>query len=225
MTARRRQFAAGQVHLHRLIASPQADLAPGRVVHDADRGRLGRRTHQHLACVSERLEAARDVHGVAHGRVVAARPQRPHQHFAGVDADADLQVEPSLGVEGFQRALHAERGAQRTLGVVLVCRRRAEQREDRVADDLVDGASECGHVGHEPLEALVDEVLDLFGIGGLAHRGEPDQIGEQHRDDTSFLGLHQQLAAARAEACALRDLGGARRTRHRGSLERHRKPA
>ena len=219
VAAGRRQLAAGHEDRHGLVTPAQADLAPGRVVHNGSRGRLRRRAHQHLAGFGERLQPARDVHRVAHGRVVAARPQRPHQHLAGVDADADAQVEIALGVESLQRALHAERGPQRPLRVVFVRRGRAEQRQDRVADDLVDRAPERRHVGHEPLEALVDQMLDLFGVGGLAHRGEPDQVGEQHRDDAALLGRDEQVAAGMAEACALRDLSGARRTLHRGILE------
>ena len=41
---------------------------------------------------------------------------------------------------------------------------RAEQRDDGVADDLVDAAAEGVDVGDEPLEAPVDEVLHLLRV-------------------------------------------------------------
>ena len=40
-----------------------------------------------------------------------------------------------------------ERGAHGSLGVVLVCDRRAEDGHDRVADELLDGASEALELG------------------------------------------------------------------------------
>ena len=44
-------------------------------------------------------------------------------------------------------------GADRALGVVLVRDGRAEERDERVADDLVDLAAERRDLGGEPLEA------------------------------------------------------------------------
>ena len=93
--------------------------------------------------------------------------------------------------------LHAEPGPNGALGVVLVGDRGAEEGEDGVADDLVDPAAEVGDVGGEPLEAAVDEVLDLLGVAGLGEVGEPDQVGEQHGDDAALVGTGRQGAAAR----------------------------
>ena len=55
-----------------------------------------------------------------------------------------------LGVEPLEGPLHLERGAHRALGVVLVGDGRAEQRDERVADDLVDLAAVGLHVGARP---------------------------------------------------------------------------
>ena len=71
---------------------------------------------------------------------------------------------PDAGGCSRDRLLHAQRGAHRPLGVVLVGHRRAEQGDDGVADDLVDPPAEGGDVVHQPLEAAVDEVLHLLGV-------------------------------------------------------------
>ena len=53
-----------------------------------------------LSGLGQRLQPAGHVHHVAHGRVVAAGPQRADQHLAGVDADAQLHVDADLGGDG-----------------------------------------------------------------------------------------------------------------------------
>jgi hypothetical protein len=78
--------------------------------------------------------------------------------------------------------------------------RRAEQRQDRVADDLVDPTTEGLDVEDESLETAVDEVLDVFGVSRFGHRREPDKVGEQDGDDSSLVGpTLQRLTAGRAE--------------------------
>ena len=49
--------------------------------------------------------------------------------------------------------LHAQPGADRALGIVLVGDRRAEDRDERVADDLVDLTAVGHDLGREPFEA------------------------------------------------------------------------
>ena len=119
------------------------------------------------------------------------------------------------GVAVGDGALHGECGTHGALGIVLVRDRRTEQREDRVADDLVDLAAVGGDVGDESLERVVDDVLHLLGIAGLRQAGEADEIGEEHGDDAAFVrtALHRR-AAGRAEACTLHQRGPARRARH-----------
>ncbi len=65
---------------------------------------------------------------------------------------------------GPQRLLHGQRGPHGPLGVVLVGDRSAEEGDDGVADDLVDHPAEGGDVGRQPLEAAVDQALDLLGV-------------------------------------------------------------
>jgi hypothetical protein len=66
--------------------------------------------------------------------------------------------------------------------MVLVGERRAEQRHDPVAHDLVDGALVAMHSFHHPLEDGVEEFPRLLGIaiGKQLHRAL--QIGEGDGD-------------------------------------------
>ncbi|MNS82851.1 hypothetical protein D3C72_1166090 [compost metagenome] len=86
------------------------------------------------------LHPRRDVDGVADRIVVRVQivlADRAHDHFAGVDADPDLQrdalLQPEPVAVPLHRLLHAQRGVERALGVVLVGDRCAEQRQDAVA--------------------------------------------------------------------------------------------
>ena len=116
---------------HRLVLD---DRLGGGVGRRPDEDAPGRRGH---------LQPLGDVDRVTKRGVVAAGPQRPDQHLAGVHPDAHLHAdEPSrAGVLG-ERLLHPQRGAHGPLGVVLVGDGRPEQRHDGVADDLVDAPAE-----------------------------------------------------------------------------------
>jgi hypothetical protein len=89
-----------------------------------------------------------------------------------------------------------EGGAHRALGVVLVGDRGAEERQHGVADDLVDPSTERLDVLHQPLEAPVDQPLDLLGIAMLRQGGEPHDVGEQHGDHPPLVPPHLQVGAA-----------------------------
>ena len=104
-----------------------------------------------------------------------------------------------------ERLLHPQGGPDGPLGVVLVGDRRAEQGDDGVADDLVDPAAEGIDVGDEPLEAAVDQVLDLLRVHRLGQRGVPDEVREEDRHDPTLVSPQAQvLSALRAEASACR---------------------
>ena len=98
--------------------------------------------------------------------------------------------------------LHPQRGAHRTLGVVLVGDGGPEQRHDGVADDLVDAPAEGRDVAHEALEAPVDDALHLLGVAELRQRREADEVGEQDRGDASLVRPRrlQRVAAARGRS-------------------------
>jgi hypothetical protein len=181
--------------------------------------RDGGRTREHPTGRRQGLQARRGVHDVAHRRVVGAG-EDPHQHLAGVEADAHLDrpVEAGLADDARERVLHPQRGPRRALGVVLVGDGRTEQGDDGVTEQLVDTAAERLDVGDEPFEARVDEALHALGVEVLGERGVADEVGEQHRDDAPLLeraiGLRDRAPARRTEPCPLRHRMAAHPTRH-----------
>ncbi len=109
------------------------------------------------------LQARRDVDGVAHDAVLGDAADRSGHDHPGMDADAQAELDAALllhacGVVG-EDALHRERGAQCALRVVLVRDRRAEHDEDRVADELLDGAVVAHSLFREVLEDARHEHL------------------------------------------------------------------
>jgi hypothetical protein len=85
-------------------------------------------------------------------------------------------------------ALHPEPRAHRTLGVVLVRHRRAEDRHHVVADVLVDGAAVALHLLAEAHEGAVHERLHRLRVHPLGERGVAREVREQHRDLAALLG-------------------------------------
>ena len=174
----------------------------------------------------KRLEPSRDVHDVAHRRVVVGTTDATDDHLAGVDPDPHLDRPPEaiLGAECGQRLLHRQRRPNGAVGVVLVGDRRPEQGEDPVAEDLVDAAAIGLDVLDHPLECAVDQPLDPFGVEMLAEPGEPDDVSEEDGDDASLLasrGAHLP-ATERAEVRSLGELTRTRATLHpRRSYGRH----
>jgi hypothetical protein len=64
--------------------------------------------------------------------------------------------------------------------------RDAEDADDGVADELLDGAAVRLHdlAGGGVIDA--QDGVDIFGIGSLAHRREGDEVAEESRDDLAF---------------------------------------
>ena len=81
-----------------------------------------------------------------------------------------------------QRVADRERGAHRALRRVLVRDRRAEERHEAVAGELVDDALEAVDLVEREVEVLVEQLAVLLRIEPLGDRGRADEIAEQHRD-------------------------------------------
>ena len=99
---------------------------------------------EHLACPGSLLEAGRGVDRIAGDQSLPGR-RVACDHFPGVDTDAVLERDPvcllETLVQGAQGILHAPGGADSTERVVLVNAGEAEDRHDRIADELLDRAS------------------------------------------------------------------------------------
>ena len=79
-----------------------------------------------------------------------------------------------------------EAGPHRPLGVVLVGDRRAPDRHDRVADELLDRPAVAGdHLAGE-LEVAGEGVADLLRVALLGEGGEADEVGEEDRDEPAL---------------------------------------
>ena len=194
--AGRRDRRVGPPRGHELLPALDVDRLEGVVAHDAARGREGGRAHEDVARLGGALQPVGGVHHVAHRGVVAAGAERADEHLTGVDPDAHPDVDPELGRGERQRLLHPQGGTHGALGVVLVRGRRTEEGDDGVADDLVDPPTEGVDVGHEPLEAVVDQVLHLLGVTGLGQRGVADQVGEEDGDDPTLVPPQSQVLSA-----------------------------
>ena len=187
--------------------------------------------HDDRAGHRDAFHARRDVDRVPHRVVVGVQvlgADRAHHHFAGVDADADLQCDPlcqthAVGVAA-HLVLHAQRRIQRPLRMVFVRDRRAEQRQDAVAHRLGHIAFVVMHGLHHQRQCRVDQAARVFGIEIVDQRGRAGHVGEQRGDRLALAvrraaGLHRRLCRPDAFGQIGRgvfDGGAGRRRRARG---------
>ncbi len=103
--------------------------------------------------------------------------------------------------EPIERLVHLQGGTDRPVGIVLVRDRRAEEGQDGVAEDLVDGPPERLDVDDQPLERGVDQPFEALRVEMLRQRRVADHVGEQHGDHPPLLGRrgHDLVPAERAE--------------------------
>ena len=64
--------------------------------------------------------------------------------------------------------------------------RRTKERHHRVSDELLHRAAETLELGTQTLVIRAQNRLDVLRIELLSARGEPDQIGKQHRHDLTL---------------------------------------
>ena len=141
------------------------------------------------------LEASSGVDDVARGHALAGfgLGVEAHERLAGRDPDSQLEL--LLERELADR----ERCADCALGIVLVRGRCAEERHDRVADELLDGAAVALELGAHALVVGAQDRLDVLGIQRLGARGEADEVAEDDRDDLALatrVGHHAVLASS-----------------------------
>ena len=127
-----------------------------------------------------------------------------HQRLARVHRDAELQPFVLGPVPD------GERGPHRALGVVAVGDRRAEDAHDGIADELLDAPAVALELSPNALVVGNEERPHVLRVELLGAGGEPDEIDEQHGDDSPFLpgrgGSGEGCAAGVAELRPVRVL-------------------
>jgi len=76
--------------------------------------------------------------------------------------------------------------------------RRAEERHDRVADELLDGATTSFELGPNAVVVWRQQCLDILGVHRLGPRCEPDEVAEDDRDDLALAALRLPRHGVRA---------------------------
>jgi hypothetical protein len=140
-----------------------------------------------------RLDPGGDVDGVADDAVVeaAAAADRAGHHPARVDADADRE---QAGVAVIDDLRHLHRAAHGAIGVVGVALGRPEDREQPVADELVDVTTVTGDDRDHGLELGVEPGYELLRVRLCGEAGEVPHVAEEDGD--------VNLEALRGEAVA-----------------------
>ena len=171
------------------------DDVPGRAIR--------RLADEHAVHRGGGLQPGRRVDDVAGCHPLALGGPRTEQdeRLAGVDGDAHLQV-----VLLARPVPDGEGGADRPQRVVVVRDRGPEERHHRVADELLHGPAALLELAAQPLPVRREHGADILRIELLRARGEPHEIGEEHRDDLALLPrrlARQRGPAGRAEARVL----------------------
>ena len=84
--------------------------------------------------------------------------------------------------------------------------RRAEERDDGVADELLDGAAEALKLQAEALVVRSEQLADVLRVHLLGPRGESDEIGEEHGHDLALFARRRRLQFGAAGEAELRDV-------------------
>ena len=179
-----------------------------------------------------RLDARRGVHHVTRDHRLALRRTgvERDERLAGRDPDAHMEVERVAPVvQRGDRLARGERGAHRSLGVVLVGGRGAVDRDDRVADELLDRASVSLEVTPQGLVVPTEDGAHVLRVEPLGAGGRAHEVDEDRRDDLPLFPrarLGGEGRAARvAEPGVVRVLAGAPGAHEHGpSLLRRRRP-
>ena len=156
------QHGAERLHLDVALGQRQR---PGR---DHDRAGVGELLHPRGQM--RRLPDG----GVVHVEIAA---DGAHDDLAGVQPHADLdhgRLKPPYVLRvPLHTLLHPQRGVARAHGVILVGQRRAEQRHDPVAHDLVHGALVAVDRLHHQLEDRIEDFRASSGSRSASNSIEP----------------------------------------------------
>ncbi len=170
-----------------------AQQAFAQMIHADARLRGGhcRVVEQHFVRIRELLQARGRSHGIAgqgHGPSPSHFPESGHD-FARGDADAQFHVPIVAGHVSGQGRLHlqgAQAGSER---VVVVGDRYAEDRQHRIAGELLDRAAEMDDGMGKVRQSAVDSGADLLGIEFVDQARVTHDVGEQGCHDPAIADL------------------------------------
>ena len=137
---------------------------------------------QHLASRREGLHTSGEVHSRPDRGVLRAtqRPDVHDDHTAGVHTDAHFELHIILRrqppVDVCHGELHAEGAGDRLRRVVVTGNRGTKDDEDRVADNLVDGAIVPADDVHHRVEVEIEDLDHRARWHPLGHGGEPAKV-------------------------------------------------
>jgi len=112
-----------------------------------------------------------------------SRPDVAYGYISGADPDPNIQLFISMRgpfrSDAAKLLAHLKSGHHGSLRVILKWDRVPEEREDPIADVLVQRAAVVeGHVGHYR-EVLIEAIDQLLGLQSIGHRREPSYVGEE----------------------------------------------
>ena len=156
---------------------------------------------EHLAGFGRRLQAGRDVDGVARGHRRTGLRRGRGEHFPGVHPDAHPEAESvrhgEIGVDRLEPATHRVGGPQRPGGIVLVGGRYAEGRHHGVSDELLNGPAFRLDLLTHRVEVPLHHLAQPLGIEAVGQPGGAREVGEQDGDELALRAAHGQSRLAR----------------------------
>ena len=111
-------------------------------------------------------------------------------HVAGIDSDRNVKA------QALHRFADAQRGQNRSFGVILVGDRRAEERQHRIAEQPVDAPVEGQDGVDHRLQHVVDSHRGVLRCQIARASDRAGQVGEEDRQHTVLaVGVGQELFA------------------------------
>ena len=125
-----------------------------------------------------------------------ARGAGRDERFAGRNGDARVWA---LALVGHQSRI-AQRGADRSLWIVLVRGGGAENRHDRLADELLDRPAEPLQFGADAHVVGREERANVLRVDRLRPRPGVEEVGEDDGDDLPLLPRRGRVRTRRPQA-------------------------
>ena len=160
-----------------------------------------RRGDEDLPCRGRLLEAGGDVHRVAGGRESLAAVLAD-QHFARRDSGPHAQPDAEIALELVVQVLDAladlDAGAKRPERVVLAREGNSEDRQDGVAEELLDPPAVALQHASDLVEVALEDTPQDLGVERLPEARGVGDVGEEHRHRLAELHVSECTRAIRA---------------------------